>query len=54
MATSVPLGTAATYGVLANTAITNTGPTVVAGDLGVSPAGAVTGFLPERSPEPSM
>ncbi|SEE82439.1 Protein of unknown function [Streptomyces sp. 2112.3] len=46
MATTVPLGTAATYGVLANTAITNTGPTVVAGDLGVSPAGAVTGFPP--------
>ncbi len=44
MATSVPLGTAATYGVLANSAITNTGPTVVAGDLGVRPAGAVTGF----------
>ncbi|MGA4881215.1 ice-binding family protein [Streptomyces lydicamycinicus] len=46
MATSVPLGTAATYGVLANTAVTNTGPTVVNGDLGVSPAGAVTGFPP--------
>ncbi|PJJ02955.1 uncharacterized protein DUF3494 [Streptomyces sp. 2333.5] len=46
MATLVPLGTAATFGVLANTAITNTGPTVVAGDLGVSPAGAVTGFPP--------
>ncbi|MGX1762235.1 ice-binding family protein [Streptomyces lydicus] len=46
MATSVPLGTAATYGVLANTAVTNTGPTVVAGNLGVSPAGAVTGFPP--------
>lgn len=46
MATLVPLGTAATYGVLANTAITNTGPTVVSGNLGVSPAGAVTGFPP--------
>ncbi|MFI0709752.1 ice-binding family protein, partial [Streptomyces inhibens] len=46
MATTVPLGTAATYGVLANTAVTNTGPTVVTGDLGVSPAGAVTGFNP--------
>ncbi|MCR8575950.1 ice-binding family protein [Streptomyces sp. Isolate_219] len=46
MATLVPLGTAATYGVLANTAVTNTGPTVVTGDLGVSPAGAVTGFNP--------
>ncbi|MGY5127852.1 ice-binding family protein, partial [Streptomyces nigrescens] len=46
MATLVPLGAAATYGVLANTAITNTGLTVVAGDLGVSPAGAVSGFPP--------
>ncbi|WDT52622.1 ice-binding family protein [Streptomyces sp. G7(2002)] len=46
MATLVPLGTAATFGVLANTAVTNTGPTVVTGDLGVSPAGAVTGFNP--------
>ncbi|MFG2862684.1 ice-binding family protein [Streptomyces sioyaensis] len=46
MATLVPLGTAATFGVLANTAVTNTGPTVVTGDLGVSPAGAVTGFGP--------
>ncbi|REK90923.1 DUF3494 domain-containing protein [Streptomyces inhibens] len=46
MATTVPLGTAATYGVLANTAVTNTGSTVVTGDLGVSPAGAVTGFPP--------
>ncbi|MFC9241804.1 ice-binding family protein [Streptomyces decoyicus] len=46
MATLVPLGTASTYGVLANTAVTSTGPTVVAGDLGVSPAGAVSGFPP--------
>ncbi|MEI5133167.1 ice-binding family protein [Streptomyces libani] len=46
MATLVPLGSAATFGVLANTAVTNTGPTVVTGDLGVSPAGAVTGFNP--------
>lgn len=34
MATLVPLGTAGTYGVLANTAITNTGLSVVSGDLG--------------------
>ncbi|WP_204165980.1 ice-binding family protein [Streptomyces sp. NEAU-S7GS2] len=46
MATLVPLGSAATFGVLANTAITNTGSTVVTGDLGVSPAGAVSGFPP--------
>ncbi len=38
------LGTASTYGVLAGSAITNTGPTVVNGDLGISPGSAITGF----------
>jgi hypothetical protein len=38
------LGTAAPYAVLAGTTVTNTGPTVVTGDLGVSPGSAVTGF----------
>ncbi len=43
----VGLGTAAAFAVLAGTpAVTNTGPTTIAGDLGIHPAAAVTGFPP--------
>ncbi len=42
----IGLGTATSYAVLAGTAITNTGPTVISGDVGVSPGGAVSGFPP--------
>ncbi|GAB3984083.1 ice-binding family protein [Plantactinospora veratri] len=42
----VPLGTAADFAVLAGTTVTNTGLSVVTGDIGVSPGSAVTGFPP--------
>jgi len=46
VATSPSLGAAASFAVVAATTVTNTGPTVVTGDIGVSPGTAVVGFPP--------
>jgi Ice-binding-like len=45
-ATSPPLGTAANFAVLGGSAVTNTGPSVVTGNLGVSPGTSLAGFPP--------
>lgn len=44
----VRMGTAASYAVLGGTTVTNTGPSLLSGDLGVSPGSAVTGFPPGK------
>lgn len=43
---TVGLGTVGTYSVLGGQSVTNTGPSTLGGDLGVSPGTAITGFPP--------
>lgn len=45
-AQAVGLGTAGSFGVLAGAEVTNTGPTVVNGNVGVWPGTSITGFPP--------
>lgn len=45
-ATTVSLGTATSFAILAGTGVTNTGTSTVSGDLGTYPTASVTGFPP--------
>jgi len=50
---NVNLGTAASFGVLAGSAVTNNGPTVINGNVGILSGSAITGFPPGTVTPPS-
>ena len=52
-AINVNLGTAGTFAVLAGQTVTNTGATVIHGNVGVDPGSAITGFPPGMVVPPS-
>lgn len=53
-AQAVPMGTAAGFAILAGSTITNTGPSVITGNMGVSPGTAITGFSFSGPPGPGL